>query len=175
MPRLTWEEYRQQENVYLGMTPRPEHGWTQELIDRRVSEMDESLHQLWEKSTPYLCFCQSLIPCPTELNVQGDQLPYDEQRRRVALYGAVDWYRWCINNWGTKWGDFQTKVVKDRCKQTVIKFESAWSPPTEALLTISKMFPKLKFHLRAKEEDCKAWAYGIQNGRMLYERLYRYR
>jgi hypothetical protein len=59
-----------------------------------------------------------------------------------------DWYKWNIENWGTKWnvGDFILNVEDD---DTVayFNFDTAWSPPVEWLQKVAPMFPNLSFEL----------------------------
>ena len=64
--------------------------------------------------------------------------------------GEGDWYNWALNHWGTKWGDCQTRLVDDS-DRTVLVFDTAWSPPDEAMHTISTMFPELMFRLAYEE------------------------
>ena len=58
------------------------------------------------------------------------------------------WYDWCIENWSTKWGDYET----ERESFDVLKFLSAWSPPIKALTHISTLFPDLTFSLMYVED-----------------------
>lgn len=41
-----------------------------------------------------------------------------------VMYGATTWYRWSINNWGTKWDMYEVG-----CKNNVLQFDTAWSTP----------------------------------------------
>jgi hypothetical protein len=60
------------------------------------------------------------------------------------------WYEWRLANWGCKWSDSETKLVgntdyPDNIKELIFDFETPWSPPIEAIKTISSMYPKLGF------------------------------
>lgn len=66
-------------------------------------------------------------------------LTIDEVNRRVAEYGAVDWYGWSVEHWGTKWGAYTHthyelgffKDYEDGVYGRVdLRFETAWSAPT---------------------------------------------
>jgi hypothetical protein len=60
-------------------------------------------------------------------------------------------YDWNIENWGTKWDCIEPKLVKQTDKGSksalLYNFDTAWSPPRQALLKIAKIFPGLKFKL----------------------------
>jgi len=63
-------------------------------------------------------------------------------------YGAHNWYDWRIDNYGTRWGDYELYHEEG---QNWFGFESAWSPPIEGLERLSKMFPELTFDLEYDE------------------------
>lgn len=46
----------------------------------------------------------------------------------IRKYKHVDWYNWCIENWGTKWNASEVYVEND-----VISFQTAWSVPDPIL------------------------------------------
>ncbi len=46
------------------------------------------------------------------VNAERVNLTTDEIAALTNAYGAVDWYGWCINNWGTKWGTYRIHVVE---------------------------------------------------------------
>jgi hypothetical protein len=62
----------------------------------------------------------------------------------------VDWYDWCVKNWGTKW-DVDGAIDTDTENELVYMFDSAWSPPINAFIKISKDFPDLSFTLEYEE------------------------
>jgi len=83
-------------------------------------------------------------------------------------YGTEDgeWnYDWCFNNWGTKWdvnGDTPFLMISSESETSPpqsntemsshnegisISFLTAWSPPFEGILHISKDYPELYFSL----------------------------
>lgn len=77
-------------------------------------------------------------------------------KHNMDCYGHLTWYTWCIENWGTKW-DVEhmsqllcSKDITLRGKKIwslFYVFRSAWSPPKDAILHISKDFSKLEFTL----------------------------
>lgn len=60
-----------------------------------------------------------------------------------------NWYEWRLANWGTKWdlsdvtiqGDFNPESDEE----VSICFSTAWSPPLEGIVSVSKKFPELSF------------------------------
>jgi hypothetical protein len=70
-------------------------------------------------------------------------------------YGAINWYDWACDNWGTKW-DVSDVVIESRPKSLVIRFTTAWGPPNPVLAVLAKKFPSLKFSNKWNEEGgCK--------------------
>ena len=81
------------------------------------------------------------------------------------------WYNWSLENWGTKWGDCETRLaalpdcremtqfsaeqVKEALgvKYTHWWFRSAWSSSGELIRRISLMYPQLVFGLTFVEES----------------------
>lgn len=93
----------------------------------------------------------------------------------METYGHMNWYTWCINNWGTKWDTRsgeqvsfdEVEVRGKQLWQADYTFLSAWSPPTNAFLRISMDYPSLEFTL--KYWECGAGFKGIfkcKNGRV---------
>lgn len=62
-------------------------------------------------------------------------------------------YIWCVNNWGTKWNTDDNVSVnfnKDK-KELTYSFASAWSPPTELILTLIEKYKSLYFDFEYEE------------------------
>ena len=59
----------------------------------------------------------------------------EENRRRIRLYGANNWYNWSVRNWGTKWDAVRTEVLShtpgsaDSPTILVLRFDTAWTAP----------------------------------------------
>lgn len=43
-----------------------------------------------------------------------------------------DWYNWRVDNWGTKW-EVHAEITGETENSLYLHFDSAWSPPLEAL------------------------------------------
>lgn len=104
-------------------------------------------------------FIETYYPTPEELKDapvtnhfvdEREGVTEEEKARRLDLiekYGSTDWYNWQISHWGCKWGDCEL-VVDGR----FMRFETAWSPPLEALEHIATLFPGLIFEVEYEEE-----------------------
>jgi len=96
----------------------------------------------------------------------------EEQAKQLSklyqkVFGADDWYGWCVKNWGTKW-DIEATLQNETPKSLQYSFMSAWSPPVEAFVEISKQFPKLKFAIEYEETGVGFYGHHqIKNGQII--------
>jgi hypothetical protein len=67
-------------------------------------------------------------------------------KHNLETYGVKNWYDWSIANWGTKW-DIEGHGGRYNDDYASYTFDSAWGPPREAFIEISKNFPGLTFDL----------------------------
>jgi hypothetical protein len=104
-------------------------------------------------------------------------LPLDERQDcngcqgsgREPAFGA-GWYEWRLEHWGSKWDasfngpmgaicaedadvelTVETQGVTNAQSVVIYKFDTAWSPPVEAVKAMSYQFPELSFRLRFAE------------------------
>lgn len=78
-----------------------------------------------------------------------EQLALEAQEEaNIAAYGYANWYDYCVDEWGTKWDvgaeDHDYDPLTEGSTQTVIWFESAWSPP----LAFYNKLRDLGFHVQ---------------------------
>lgn len=71
-------------------------------------------------------------------------------KRNLELYDADNWYDWCIENWGTKWGAYEYEVFPSR--ENYFTFQTAWSTPDPIFEKIGELYPNLKFDIDVCEE-----------------------
>jgi hypothetical protein len=76
----------------------------------------------------------------------------EDGARLLALYGATDWYGWRVGHWGTKWDieEGDGELIR-RPRSIVCRFITAYSPPDLVIMTLSKMYPTLKFVIKFNE------------------------
>ena len=77
---------------------------------------------------------QSLVPMPDFLE---DTTPPNTDN-------TPTWYEWHLRRWGTKWDTCRT-TAKRGAEGITYTFDTAWSPPDNALQEIKAMFPALQF------------------------------
>lgn len=111
---------------------------------------------------------QNNYPCPQELyNVDAN---FTKKPDMIAKHGASDWYEWCNNNWGTKWGDYDTDLSYYEEGDTMAQFTytTAWGPGIQGLVGISREYPNLVFVNSYEEGGCELLgSVGISNGDIL--------
>lgn len=91
-----------------------------------------------------------------------------------ARYGAVDWYDWRCNNWGTKWNAAFTEIP---CEGTAdVYFDTAWSPVIALMQELSKQHPECKFEYEYAEEQVAylTGKFEIENGNASGEKYEEY-
>ena len=81
--------------------------------------------------------------------------------------GTIDGYQWCLDNWGTKWGDCNTRYevapqIAGITGDTHVTFyyDTAWGPADFS--KIAKMYPNLTFITKYEEGGMGfvgAWAW----------------
>ncbi|KEO80867.1 hypothetical protein [Tumebacillus flagellatus] len=67
-------------------------------------------------------------------------------------YGEENcWYRWSINNWGTKWNAYSQPDHRNTAD--TIYFTTAWSAPLDLMKKLSWIYPNLEFEFAWADED----------------------
>jgi hypothetical protein len=86
-------------------------------------------------------FLNHVIPVPEDLKIVAgrvgddsnpDQIELERKtKENIEMYGAGNWYDFCVNRWGTKWDvDCQGQVdLHPEATVVTASFDSAWSPP----------------------------------------------
>lgn len=81
-----------------------------------------------------------------------------------AKYGAVDWYDWCRDNWGTKWNAYHTQI--NNLEKADIYFDTANAAAPQIIKALSEKYPDHKFEYEYAEEQAgiNAGYYDYENG-----------
>lgn len=91
---------------------------------------------------------EALVPQPPQL-YYGNVSQEDEKDFKC------NWYRWNIENWGTKWGAYSaTCGLAD--DGAFIKFDTAWSVPYPILSAFNNRF-QIPFEHRYYDEGANFW------------------
>ena len=70
------------------------------------------------------------------------------QKELIKKTGAKNWYDWCCQNWGTKWGAYDVDFTPHTKRGALLSFRSAWSPPADQVFqALSEKFPDLTFEI----------------------------
>jgi hypothetical protein len=134
---------------------------TGEFYNRRRKEMPNWVHHKLTITGPEIererfmaeCFSKDdegvrfdfnkLIPQPDEI-----------RRNRGVVDDPADdfpaWYRWCCENWGTKWNACRTTIV--RKSDAIDLLFDTWSPPIPNFNAVAARFPKLRIEGSFTEE-----------------------
>lgn len=121
-------------------------------------------------SNPVFAFWNIIKPTNLEAyNKQADHsLPMEEQ----LMFKGENWYDWNVRNWGTKWDvavsdDEQypeTELIEESETSLTYSFNTAWSPPVEALAELSAQYPNLVMNHSYEEETGWGGEAIIQDG-----------
>ena len=103
----------------------PNHVYTRIVISDPTKKQEEILKQIKLDGG----LCRYYNPMPKEL--EGTTSPSDKP----------NWYDWCCENWGTKWGCYEFGL-----DDGVIMFTSAWSPIGDNIIQMfAKDFPNFRY------------------------------
>jgi hypothetical protein len=107
-----------------------------------------------DKGEAYSSPLTDLYPCPPEL-LETDADFKGESPKHLAnkaKYGHADWYSWRLANWGTKWDACEVQIIDEDEEYVQIRFDSAWSPPTNFFEWYAKENPDVVFLNQYDEE-----------------------
>ncbi len=109
-------------------------------------------------SNPVFAFWNIVKPTNLEeYNKQSDHsLPMAEQ----MLFKGDNWYDFNVRNWGTKWdvavrdGEEypETELMEEDETYLAYRFNTAWSPPVEAIDKLATQYPQCEITLSYEEE-----------------------
>ena len=82
----------------------------------------------------------------------------------------LDWQR---DHFGCKWGANNPGITLDEPEKVEYFFDSAWGPPVEFIVHVSKMYPDLKFSLFYHEPGmCFIGDFVVKNNQVLEDTCY---
>lgn len=102
---------------------------------------------------------------------------YEKAIQAKAETGYSDWYDWALDNWGTKWGDYDHYVSErypgdgDDNEEHHIGYLTAWGPLSDKFWTqVSKQYPELIFSVSYDEPGMDFIGAGkYHNGEVIFD------
>lgn len=93
-------------------------------------------------------------------------ITFEEEKELLKKFGASDWYKWNIKNWGTKWNAYDIITEYNE-----LEFQTAWSTPVPIFEALSKIFPNVIINVRYADEDIgsNCGSYELKNGKIISE------
>jgi rubredoxin len=77
---------------------------------------------------------------------------YNSACDQVGMMNRNNWYNWNLRNWGCKW-DANGPAMDELPGQLRYTFDTAWSPPTQAMESLAEQYPDLTIRVRFIEEQ----------------------
>lgn len=90
-----------------------------------------------------------------------------EREKLREKYGASDWYAWNNRNYGTKWGDCRTQLIKNEPNEICFDYDSAWSPAIPISALIVEKFEVDVIHRFYSIENMDEGKYVFKNGHLV--------
>jgi hypothetical protein len=118
-------------------------------VEKKEKEKDE--HQDKETGEEVFVFdFNGTVPMPEELNGTTSPPSTDEdkklQEELTKKYGAGNWYDWACKYWSTKWNAYDAQEPETDLGDFIrYRFNTAWSPPEQWIITTARLFPELTF------------------------------
>ena len=96
------------------------------------------------------------IKAPIDIEAYEKQTDFSS----ATPYSGNDWYSFNNREWGTKWDVAVSdeteypETMMTHCGDNLIayRFDTAWGPPTEAIVKLSNQYPTAKINLSYQEE-----------------------
>lgn len=95
---------------------------------------------------------------------------YEAGMKAKAETGYSNWWDWCNDVWGTKWGDYDHHYFERDGDRLEVQYETAWGPFYESFWEkVSLMFPGLEFIIVYEESGMDfAGVHKFISGKLVY-------
>ena len=124
---------------------------------------------------------QFYIKNKKEENIDTEEKEEKEEKEELLCFSNLvpiinqdNWYEERIQKWSTKWEPYDI-TINENYDNNILEYEfyTAWSPPHEWLLTVSKIYPELEFTIYSEDEFINFFCENIYiNGK--HTNLYEY-
>jgi hypothetical protein len=139
-------------------------------------ETNQMLFKDYSYSSPVFAFWNIIKPTDMETYQLQKDPKHDDS---IIDFQGNNWYDWNVRNWGTKWdvavGDedkYPDTTMEQAQGSVIYSFNTAWSPPTPAITTLSEQYPDLVFHLFYQEETGWGGDMQVMGGVVIREQTY---
>jgi len=78
---------------------------------------------------------------------------YNSACDQFGMMNPDNWYNWNLRNWGCKWDANGPYLNYEEPGKLVYSFDTAWSPPTQAMERLAEDNPDLTIKVRFIEEQ----------------------
>jgi len=122
----------------------------QEWVSTPATQKHEKVISFWN------------IIAPTDLDAYyADKVYTPNSRTNKEIFADIeegfregmDWYNWNVRNWGSKWDASSPYLSEDTPTKIVYRFDTAWSPPENAIGSLSEIYPTAEISLHFEEEQ----------------------
>ena len=120
----------------------PNHTDNRVILSHADSQQIDMIYNIMNTDDTPLC--QTLIPMPKELEGTAG---FDEN-------GVAGWYKWRLDNWGTKWDVYDAQCDYFDANTLRLYFDTAWLPP----MRIYEKLTDMGFEVTARYLD-EGWGY----------------
>ena len=141
------------------------HSWNMEknemlLVNTQYSNPIFAFHNIYNHRQEGITD-ETYTSQPPRTNASLDDM--QAWHEEIEELGRTDnsWYNWNVRNWGTKWDVAvhdeekypETELVEEDETSLAYRFNTAWSPPVQAIIKLSAQYPDLDFELSYEEEQ----------------------
>lgn len=132
------------------------------LDEVRKNPMSGLIHNMF--SEDWIASVKASVEAMQVSDVSDFNMDEAYERGKVLVtnyqnYGALNWYDWCTNNWGTKWNACETQSNEDE-----IMFDTAWCSPDPIFEVICRDFPNNKITFNCEYEEGFVCVYENDHG-----------
>jgi len=107
-----------------------------------------------DKGKPIFDF-ETTVPMPASMHITCPAQTDEEKKiyaENKAKYGAGDWYEFGRKYFSTKWNAYDAEAPETIESGLRFRFNTAWCPPTQWIMTTAQQFPRLEFRDRWIDE-----------------------
>jgi hypothetical protein len=155
-------------------------------VKRQLNKPFQQKHDSWNMQTQKMELVDTLYPNPVfafhniynhiQDGVSDEEyLKQPDHKQPLAealMFKGNTWYDWNVRNWGTKWDVAvshdeeypETELYEETDNSLAYKFNTAWSPPIEAITKLSEQYPTLEITLSYEEETGWGGEVVFENG-----------